>query len=231
MRDAFGNLMYVYWRTQEEKDRVPELSDPGIRQQVVDAWKLQQGRTMAEKRAAELLKLVQEKKQPLAEALGGQTVTGKPDGAAVTVREPAAFSFLTVSRTASPFGFGQPGPSQVDGVEQPGMDFMKVVFDDLEVGETGVATNFPRTSYYVVRVLSRDGTGEDGEVELARLREKFSREIFTYGMPQFPTPYDILSQATVGPLYQDWMEQLRTKYEVVPQEQLLDASAVGQNEE
>ena len=48
---------------------------------------------------------------------------------------------------------GEPTPSQVEGVESAGPDFMEAVFS-LRKDEVGVAVNQPRTMVYVVRVQS-----------------------------------------------------------------------------
>jgi hypothetical protein len=89
-------------------------------------------------------------------------VTGDAAGDAVVVKETPRFSWLTTSGSVPNdpdlAGFMPPRRSFITGVEQPGDDFMKTVFEDLKNGEIGVAPNADRSVYYVVQVRDRDGT-------------------------------------------------------------------------
>ena len=63
------------------------------------------------------------------------------------------------------FGFGQPSPSQVEGIEQAGDAFMRAVFA-LSPGEAGVAPNNSHSRVYVVRVIAQSPSDD-------LLREQF----------------------------------------------------------
>ncbi|MBX3439394.1 MAG: SurA N-terminal domain-containing protein, partial [Planctomycetaceae bacterium] len=65
---------FVYWKTDDQAEYVPEsLSDPGIREQVVAAWRDLKAREKARTRATELARLASDKGQPLSESFAGQT--------------------------------------------------------------------------------------------------------------------------------------------------------------
>jgi hypothetical protein len=88
-----------------------------------------------------------------ARAAGGKSLedTLGPEGYKVT--ETDAFSWLTTGIAGDFNGNVMPRLSEVDGVIDPGPDFMREVFA-LRVGDVGVAMNNPETIAYVVRITS-----------------------------------------------------------------------------
>jgi hypothetical protein len=140
---------YLFWMTAEEAERVPELSDPAARAEVVKAFKSIEARTLARKRAEELAAQAEGKTLP--EALA--------DVPSLTVVEPPPFSWM--SQGFSMFGLDPSRINEVEGVEHVGEEFMKTVFA-LEKGEVAVAFNEPQSVCYVVRL---EGT-EPSEVVL-----------------------------------------------------------------
>jgi hypothetical protein len=153
--DDAGNR-YLFWKTAEEEARVPEFGE--IRSQVLHAWKMNKARDLAVKRAQELVDEAKQSAQPL------KTVFADRKGPGVT--ETAPFSWLTAGGGMG--GPRQPSLSAVEGVEQPGADFMKEVFS-LSVGGVGQAWNQPQSVAYVVRVASLEPSREV-------LRERFITE-------------------------------------------------------
>jgi hypothetical protein len=150
---------YVCWKVQDAPVHVPKLTEAGIREQVVKAWKRMESLPLAKKRAEELADRVRQKGNGLASALGSETVTGDPRGLEITVSgESPEFSFYRES--SAPSMFRQPrGPTvELDKpivVENAGRKFMQVVFNDLAEGDVGVALNDDASVYYVVKVTSR----------------------------------------------------------------------------
>ncbi len=150
---------YVCWKVQDAPIHVPKLTEPGIREQVVKAWKRMESLPLARKRADELAERVKRSDSNLAVALGSETVTGDPRGLAITVSgESPEFSFYRDSSAPNMFR-QQRGPSVELGnpivVNNPGRKFMRVVFDDLAPGEIGVALNDDASVYYIVKVTTR----------------------------------------------------------------------------
>jgi len=147
---------YVFWKVQYVNEHVPKLDEPGVREQVIEAWKLVQAAPLAQKRAEALAERVRKADGEMSEALAGQTVTGAEKGATVTVQSSPEFSWLRESFVPQ-MGLERP-PVQLGNpvvVKPAGMKFMSTVFDDLKEGETGVVFNHDASVCYVVRVLER----------------------------------------------------------------------------
>ena len=182
---------YSYWKTLEVPAKVPDLKDAIVRQKVLDAYKFEKARPLAEKRAKELADLMKKGDADIAAALAGQTINGTADSPATTIREPRRFSWLHLPQSLGQFGLQRPVESTIEGVGQPGFQFMKTVFDELGNGDTGVTVNSSRTSYFAVRVHDRDGSGAEGNgiATLESLQAQFSREQFSGFLP---TPYEFI---------------------------------------
>jgi hypothetical protein len=150
---------YVCWKVQDAPIHVPKLTETGIREQVVKAWKRMESLPLAKKRADELADRVKRNDNNLALALGSETVTGDPRGLAITVSgESPEFSFYRDSSAPNMFR-QQRGPSVELGnpivVNNPGRKFMRIIFDGLALGDVGVALNDDASVYYIVKVTSR----------------------------------------------------------------------------
>lgn len=182
---------YSYWKILEVPAKVPDFKDALVRQKVLDAFKFDKARPLAEKRAKELAELMKEGKADIAAALSGQTINGTADSPAVTIRETPKFTWLRLPQSLPQFGLQRPEESTIEGVGQPGFQFMKTVFDELGNGETGVTLNSSRNSYFVVRVHDRDGSDAEGEgvTTLEALQAQFLREQFSGFLP---TPYEFI---------------------------------------
>ncbi|MEX2172776.1 MAG: hypothetical protein WD872_00355, partial [Pirellulaceae bacterium] len=138
--------LYIHWRTQEQPAADVSLADKQVREQVVQAWKMQKAFELAKAKA-----------QALADkAQGAKSLKDVVDPAQVI--SPPAFSWLSTGST--PFGYGgQAQLSDVTGIEMAGQDFMRGVFD-LQPGEAGIAPNQPHNTVYVVRVIGQDPPDE-----------------------------------------------------------------------
>jgi hypothetical protein len=206
---------YAYWKIADEPAKVPDLKD--VREQVAEAWKLEQARPLAERRAKELAEMARQAGQPLAEALAGQTISGTPGSDTITVRETPRFSWLNVPRNL-PFQFNpmfSPPPelSPVEGIDGAGMDFMRTVFEDLGAGDVGVAPNQNRSTFYVVRVKQRDAAPVEGDENLGLrvLQQQFlttGRAGFTQGA------YMYLNRERLVGLLNNWNKDFDRTYEV-----------------
>ena len=118
-----------------------EVRGPGIRAEVLRAWKLIQARDIALKAAEKLAAEARKADKPLK-----QVFADRPERHVIL---PSKFTWLNFPNVAN--GWQQPARlSAVDGVDMPGWDFMREVFG-LEPGQVGVAFNAPKTFVYVVR--------------------------------------------------------------------------------
>lgn len=142
--DLEGNH-YLFWKVDETEERIPEFDDPGVREQVLHAWKMVQAREPARKRAEQLAQQAREADGSLEKVSTGE--------AAGPVEQPPEFTWLTRGNVPSMMSPGmRPRLSEVPGVEMPGDRFMQTVFD-LAPGEIGVAMNEPETIAYVIRAV------------------------------------------------------------------------------
>ena len=221
-----GNKRYAYWKTQDVPQHVPTFADKGVKEQVETAWKFDKARELAVQRAQTLKELAQQNPGDLPAALSGQTITGDRDADAVVIKETPRFSWLTTDRTTPDFNFDDfmaPRLSFVDGVDQPGEEFFKAVFDDLKVGELGVTVNYPHTSVYVVKVRERDGaepvpTDVEGYQTMDELRKKFlaDHESDRFGFAS--RPYNLIMTNALARLQGEWMKALNRRYGIEPDE-------------
>ena len=141
--DLEGN-QYLFWIVGEEEERIPEFTDEGVRERVLDTWRMIQARKPAREEAARLTEQAEKAGKSLKDEFGG-----KPG---YEVLEPQPFSWLTRGPIPSMTSQQPPRISRVEGVEIPGRDFMKAVFA-LNPGEFGVAMNNPETVVYAVEMV------------------------------------------------------------------------------
>lgn len=188
-------VRYAYWKIADIPAKVPDFDNKETRQLVLDSWKFEKARELAEKRAGELAELIRKSQGDVSAALEGQTINGTKDSPPVTVREIPAFTWLRTAQSVPTMSnmFGSPPiPSNLGGdLGDPGSDFFKLVFNQLSDGEVGVALNPQRTAFHVVKVHDRLGSGADGVVEMQGLQQRFMTERFSADM--MPTPYDFLT--------------------------------------
>jgi hypothetical protein len=140
---SLGGHFYLVWKTDEQKDTVPSFDDKGVRERVLESWKMVHARPLAMKAAEAMAQEVRESKRALKESLAKRPGTH--------VIAPPPFSWITFGNV--PLGSAPEAAriSEVPGVEYPGDDFMRMVFG-LDSGQCGVALNGPQTMAYVVQV-------------------------------------------------------------------------------
>lgn len=153
---------YVFWKIQHVDEHVPKLDDPGVKDQVIEAWKMSKALELAKTRAEQLAALVRPGKQAMGEDLTGQTVTGAPQGAKLSIYRSPEFSLWRESAAPRPGG----GPPEIElsnpvVVTNPGRKFMSYVFEELKEGEVGSAPNNDASVYYVVKVVNRRPADRD----------------------------------------------------------------------
>ncbi len=211
-------MRYSYWPIEHIPAKEPDLKNEATRQLVVDAWKFEKARALAEVRAKELAEIVKKMPTDIPAALSGQTINGTKDSPAVTVRESSKFSWLRTSQSVPSMGLPRPEESEIDNVEHAGSEFMKLIFEQLGEGDVGVGLNRPKTVFYVVRVHDRDGSGPDGGVALQRLREQFMKERATAEAPKqgfsFPTAYDFLTAEIQNFLDGRWRQSFEKRFAI-----------------
>ena len=207
--DQLTSNRFAYWVIDQSKSLVPTLETPGVRAQVVKAWKMDQARPLAEKRAVALAAkadaAVKDGKL-MADALGDQTVNGK-DGAQVSIRESARFAWMRQS-AAPGTSFPMQSPpelTEVAGLEGAANGFMRKVFDEMDNNQIGAVVNDSQSIYYVVQVKDRTPVTED---KLTELREKFmSSNPFSW-----MSPVPMLVRGEQLRLNTEWTRKLEETY-------------------
>lgn len=198
---------YVFWKVRDVPSHVPTLDEPGVREQVIAAWKTIEAQPKAKERAEELAKVVRGA-ESMEQALADQTVTGAKDSAAVTVASSPEFSWFRQSSTAmSSFGREQlelGNPVVIDGA---GEKFMEKVFDGLKEGEVGVIPNDNASIYYVVKVDSRRPASR----ETFKSAPLFG---FSFGRLSLPSQYQELAGRETQRTMIEFERQLEKRYAV-----------------
>ncbi len=206
-QDVDGDY-YLFWKTRQESQRVPELSEPDVRATVVGAWKMIQARNPAHAEADRLASEARAKQQaskepiPLATALAGE------QGVSVQSTEPFTW-FDPTSIQLAMWGYGTPTlstieiassepkegekPAERETVPLLGADFMQAV-GGLQPGDIGVAWNRPKTVAYVVRMVE---TAPDAE----ELRRSFLSSAD-------PRQLSVIASIERVRAYRQWVESL-----------------------
>ncbi|MBA3316401.1 MAG: hypothetical protein H0T47_24340 [Planctomycetaceae bacterium] len=203
---------YVALKIADAPARPAALTEEGMRDRVVKAWKLREARQLAKDRADELAAAAK-KSKGLTEVAKDATVTGKADGKKLTTTTVGPFSWLRRS-TAPRTDFAPPEilPSELPQLPDAGEQFMETVFDELKVGETGVAPARDESAYYVVHIDSKSL-----ESNLAEVREKFLREdFFRHPLDQyFPEPMNPFRRRMMMEAYEaraEWLKNFRERH-------------------
>ncbi|WP_337176726.1 hypothetical protein [Paludisphaera sp.] len=135
---------YLVRKLKDEAPKVPPLDD--VRAEVVHAWKLDKARPLAEKAARELAARIKSEKQ-------GKVDEDEVDGHQVLTPPPVARRQSGIS--GNPF---EPAPqveTPIADVPRAGKEFRDAYFG-IQEGETAVAPNLPRTTYYVIALDRRE---------------------------------------------------------------------------
>jgi hypothetical protein len=216
-----GEVHFAWWIVEFADTHVPKLEDPGIKDQVVQAWKRIKARDLVKKRAEELVKLVNEglakpegERKDMAASIEGQTVLGKADSAALTLRQTQSFSWMEQSITPQ-MNFMQQRPTlrrsevrfndEVGGsIRFAGDKFMKTVFEEIENDQVGIVSTEDLSTFYVVQPVERSA---DDEV----LRQQFMTEGKQAGFDGTAVQ-QMLNASVSNPASIAWERSIWTKY-------------------
>jgi hypothetical protein len=141
--DLKGDL-YLFWKTDEAKERIPKFEDDGVRDRVLRQWKMVRARKLALEKAESLAAEAAKSGKSLR-----QTFEKDPN---LQVIAPPPFSWLTFGNVALGSAPGAVRISTVPGVGSDAEDFMRTVFH-LRPDDVGSAFNAPQTVAYVVRLI------------------------------------------------------------------------------
>lgn len=225
-----GVSHYVWWICDNSETHVPTLDEPGIREEVVLALKREKARELAKKRADELAGKTREglakpddQRQGMAASLENITITDKEGAAKVSVRQSLPFSWIRRQIT-SQMDFQQRQPqlslSGIEFADEPGVytekigfDFMKVIFEDMANNEVGVVPNDDLSAYYVVQVVDRNPTPDQGEDDL---RQKFLTEGKTSGFAGGGV-VQLLREFVTADVTREWQAGVWRSYGIDPE--------------
>ncbi|WP_010585963.1 hypothetical protein [Schlesneria paludicola] len=233
----FDNQAFAYWKVAEFPARLSDFKDDAVRARVLSAWKFEQARGLAEKRAEELVAKIKAQGNDVPAAIAGTSVTGEPSDPALTMIATEEFTWLTSNQKVPSASQRGPTISSIPLVEGAGNGFMKVVFDDLADGDVGSSFDDTRSTLYIVKVLNRDGGKNDEggvakqERQLRFMGEEFDSKLF----PIIKSPYQTFSQAFQSQIDQSWRRNFEQQHNVVWDEDAIAArsrrSRRGQQEE
>ena len=211
--DTLRGSRFVYWKILEVPAQIPNPKDEAVEKSVISAWKLDQARPLAEKRAKEFVEAIKTTEADIPAAISGKTINGTVDSLPAVVSVTPRFTWLRVAESLPQFGLQQPVESTIEGIGQPGYAFMKTIFDDLGNGETGVVFSQSPQTYYAVRVQDRDAAGSEAEgiTTLGELQSKFVMEKFTGFLP---TPYDFIGSEFQQIIDDNWRESFKKRYAI-----------------
>lgn len=221
----FDNQAFAYWKIADFPARLSDFKDEAVRARALAAWKFEQARGLAEKRAEELVAKIKAQGNDVPAAIAGTSVTGEPNDAALTMIATEEFTWLTANQKV-PSG-GQRGPtlSTIPLIDGAGNAFMKVVFDDLGDGDVGSSFDDSRSTLYIVKVLNRDGGKNDEggvvrqERQLRFMGEEFDSKLY----PIIKSPYQTFSQAFQSQIDQTWRRNFEEQHKVVWDEEAVAA--------
>ncbi len=157
--EGADNVTYLFWKTVDNKEEAPSFEQ--ARKRVTATWKMERARDLALKRAETYADEARKAKQPLKTVFGGAPPK-------LDVEKTLPFTWLTEGSVPLRMG-GQPQLSEVDKVEQAGVDFLRSVFS-LPEGGVAVVMNQPKTMVYVVRM-------DDLSPPLKELETKFAHSV------------------------------------------------------
>jgi hypothetical protein len=160
LQNVFGTLPYVqpqaamdldrsylFWKIEETPPTDPDLRDADSRKKVIEAWKMEQARTVAESKAKELAKKAQDSGKSLKDLAAEEGLTLVAPKQPFRWLEPDVLSGIRSPNSGPRWQLGD-----VPGIRTPGAEFMQSVFA-LESGAIGTAWNSPHSVVYVVKVL------------------------------------------------------------------------------
>ncbi len=213
-QSLLNDSRYVAVKAADVLPRPADLSEEGVRDKVIEAWKLREARQLAEDRAKQLVEAA--KKSGFETATKDATVTGKAKGKPLETTTVGPFSWLR--RSSAPrtdFAPPQILPAELPQLPAAGEEFMRTVFNELKVGGIGMAPAQDESAYYVVKVDSKSL-----ESNLPKIREDFIKEDFFHdpldafvGQPM--NPFRRRSMAESRQTMEEWLKSFRERHGVV----------------
>ena len=223
-----GETRYAWVITEYAPTFVPTLEDPGIRDQVVLAFKRTKARELAKARGEELaaaiiagLEKPEGEKKTMSETLEGMTVLGTECSPVLSMRQTLPFSWMEQSMTPQMNFMQQPTArlssirfaDEIAGtIRYAGPKFMQVVFEELGNNDVAVVPNEEFSNYYVVQVLDRTPADQNGE---DILRQQFLTEGKQFGFSRGAVATVIQSEIA-GPTALEWEKATWRKYGIDP---------------
>lgn len=205
---------FAYWKIDYVPERQPELTEADVKEKVIRAWKFDQARLLAEKRAKALADKAKAEKSDLTAAIAGESASGQKTDPELRIIETPPFTWLSTPDNVPPGRMIDPMPTDIPLIPDAGNDFMKVVFEDLNDGEIGVASNVNRSVYYVVKVIGRDSAKDDGGVSEQARHKTFLSQNLTGMYPFSKSPYESIAQFAQREIDQAWRVNMAKKHSV-----------------
>jgi len=210
-----SNDAYAYWKIAQFKEEPSNLKDEAVRERVISAWKFNQARSLAEKRAQDLVAKVKADKNDLTAALATETITGEKDAPVISVIPTDPFTWLTTNKNVAR-AMQSPSLSVIPLIDDIGPKFMQTVFEELNDGDVGLASDEPRSTFYVVKVLNREtGKEDEGGVVKHQRQQQFMKEEFVSTMfPLSIPPYQYLAAEAQQQIDQAWEKNFQQEHSV-----------------
>jgi len=225
-----GETQYAWVITEYAPTFIPTLDDPGIRDQVVLAFKRKQAREIAKNRGEELVQAIKTglekpegEKQTMSETLEALTVLGTEGSPALAMRQTLPFSWMEQSMTPQMNFMQQPTArlssirfaDEIAGtIRYAGPKFMQEVFEELGNNDVAVVPNEDFSSYYVVQVLDRTPADQNGE---DILRQQFLTEGKQFGFSRGAVA-TVIQSDIAGPTALEWEKAIWREYGIDPDE-------------
>ena len=210
-----SNEAFAYWKTAQRPDQMSDIKDEAVRAKVISAWKFDQARSIAEKRAREMVAKVKAEGNDLPAALAAETVTGDKEAPVISVIPTDDFTWLSTKNSVP----GNPSPPSISIIpllDDIGEKFMQTVFDELNDGDVGFATDEPRSVLYVVKVLNREtGNDDQGGVVKHEKQQNFLKTEFAPSLfPYLISPYQFLAMYPQQQIETAWSRNFEQQHSV-----------------
>ena len=225
-----GETQYAWVITEYAPTFIPTLDDPGIRDQVVLAFKRKQAREIAKNRGEELVQAIKTglekpegEKKTMSETLEALTVLGTEGSPALAMRQTLPFSWMEQSMTPQMNFMQQPTArlssirfaDEIAGtIRYAGPKFMQEVFEELGNNDVAVVPNEDFSSYDVVQVLDRTPADQNGE---DILRQQFLTEGKQFGFSRGAVA-TVIQSDIAGPTALEWEKAIWREYGINPDE-------------
>ncbi|MAT16659.1 MAG: hypothetical protein CMJ46_15475 [Planctomyces sp.] len=188
---GLNNNHYVYWKTEDVSEHIPELEGE-VRKEVKESLVKDLAKTPAAKRAQEIAEKIKANDGKIAETITDLTITGKEDGEKLSFIPVKPFTWMVERSVQGSQGFPQTQlrlNEDIEGLEAIDDTFMRVTFEGMQVGGVQVVPNSGGETLYIVKVISRSpSTEEEMNTLYASFVDSLSRSL---QLQRFlgPSPY------------------------------------------